>query len=960
MLIFTLKKMLRGKWMVFCLLIGCVIFVAVLSSIPTYTDGIFQHMLLKDLEAQQVRQASYPGVYTFQFVYKNFSSDTDSEHANARWFAQRFEDRYLPDIGLPLLARRKQYALDRFYYFRRPAGGRLQVNLVALEGFEDHVELVAGRLPQSDPSVDLMEFVMSRADYQRSDISLDVPFDIHSYAIDGDDKLYGQAVLVGVYAPIVEDPYWYSVTGMSYPTFVIDYDYLTKRYVETESIFARSLLFYYCFDYSAIRIENVRELLAAIRMQKTETFGHGTIIFDIERTLGQYLERRDFLSFMLWILSVPVILMLVFYIYMVSRLMMDHESNEIAVLKSRGARGSQIFLVYALESALIAGAAFITGPPLGLLMCRVLGLSNGFMEFVGRRGMPLRLTAQSYFYAAVAAAGFMLVMLIPAVMASRDTIVESKRKRGRRSSVPLWQKLFLDILLLALSLYGLNLYNTNAQMRQLANVTGVDAPLDPIMLAASSLFVLGLGLFFLRVFPPVIALIFRLGKPFWPPTVYTALLSIARFRGGGQFLSLFLVFNIGLGMFSATTARTLNRFLEGRIRYDTGADVVITQSWQVDTVWITAEISDDMEVTFTESRVNPYGPMGQAPDNDFVRVRTQVREPPYDVFHRLEGAEDSTKVFKKQYARLASGRGDHAVEVMGIIPHEFGRIAWTRRDLLPTHIGNYMNLMTADPSAVLLSASMRDDLGIRVGDHVRIGWREQSANLDGTVYGFVDYWPSINPHSADGRARSHFVIANLDSIHRQMRMEPYSVWIKMGEGATSAALYDSIIAEDMRLARIRDTSQELIAVKNDPLLQGLNGTLTLGFVVTLGVTFIGFLIYWVLSIRSRLLQFGILRAMGLSRAGLISTLAWEQLLVSGGAVAAGIAAGGLAGRLFVPTLQLMYTVAEQVPPFLTTANSSDYAALSFALAGMLISGLAVLAVTVRSMKVDQVLKLGED
>jgi len=165
---------------------------------------------------------------------------------------------------------------------------------------------------------------------------------------------------------------------------------------------------------------------------------------------------------------------------------------------------------------------------------------------------------------------------------------------------------------------------------------------------------------------------------------------------------------------------------------------------------------------------------------------------------------------------------------------------------------------------------------------------------------------------------------------------------------------------EIRVSGISDTRQDLIAVKNDPQLQGLNGALTLGFVVTLCITFIGYLIYWVLSIKSRLLQFGILRAMGLSRAGLVASLVWEQLLVSGSAILAGFVIGTIASRLFVPALQLIYSASEQVPPFLTTANRSDYITLLSAFGAMLAAGIIILTVMIRRFKTDQILKLGED
>jgi putative ABC transport system permease protein len=94
--------------------------------------------------------------------------------------------------------------------------------------------------------------------------------------------------------------------------------------------------------------------------------------------------------------------------------------------------------------------------------------------------------------------------------------------------------------------------------------------------------------------------------------------------------------------------------------------------------------------------------------------------------------------------------------------------------------------------------------------------------------------------------------------------------------------------------------------------------------------------------------------------GLITTMMWEQLLISGSAIAAGFGVGILASRLFVPTLQLIYSASEQIPPFITTFNRSDYAVLLITFGSMMIAGLTILTMMIRRLKPDQVLKLGED
>ena len=51
MFLMVVRKMLNNRWMVLCLLIGITIAVAMVSTVPMYTDGVLQRMLIKDLES---------------------------------------------------------------------------------------------------------------------------------------------------------------------------------------------------------------------------------------------------------------------------------------------------------------------------------------------------------------------------------------------------------------------------------------------------------------------------------------------------------------------------------------------------------------------------------------------------------------------------------------------------------------------------------------------------------------------------------------------------------------------------------------------------------------------------------------------------------------------------------------------------------------------------------------------
>ena len=136
--------------------------------------------------------------------------------------------------------------------------------------------------------------------------------------------------------------------------------------------------------------------------------------------------------------------------------------------------------------------------------------------------------------------------------------------------------------------------------------------------------------------------------------------------------------------------------------------------------------------------------------------------------------------------------------------------------------------------------------------------------------------------------------------------------------------------------------------------------LTLGFIITMFICVIGFLIYWVISIRSRTMQFGVLRAMGMPFSGILRMILVEQLLISFVSILVGVFLGGIASDMFVPMLEIMFPIAQQVPSFIVVALRSDYFKVYAVIGAMLVVGIAILARLIARTKMDQALKLGED
>lgn len=960
MLLVVFRKIISNKWLVACLLIGSILLVATVSTIPMYSAGVFQRMLTKDLEQFQIDTMTFPG--TFEADANMTYFDLMQSRTNMYWNMDAImRNNYSLKYGMPILSWFHRMTFDHLRVVEEKKSdkeGMITLKIEAIENLPENVDIVGGRMFAKTPTKDgIFEVVMTEKGMKELGLLSDTVYTIQSYT--RDEGMSIKVKVVGIIAQNdTDENFWYQGMGTYGKTLFIDFD-IARDYLIGQNIFdicyAR---WHYAFDYHAIKISDVDHFVKTYKSQQremTEWKGIFNLSLPINEILNEYYYRHMQLSTTLWILYVPVLIMLAFYIFMVSQLIVRHEANEISVMKSRGASRYQIFKSYTIESSIYAIIAAVAGPLLGMFLCTVLGASNGFMEFINRTALPISMSKDVYLYTLYSIILFMLTMLIPAYISSRTSIVEYKQKKAKKRKRPLWNKLFLDIILLFVSIYGLLNFQEMQGIMNVRQASETGFSIDPILFFLSTFFIMGAGLFFLRIYPTIIKIIFSLGKGVWSPVMYSSFIQVGRSEGKEQFLMLFLIVSLSVGIFNANAARTVNKNLEDKVMYNLGSDIVVEpyfESNQKLTVGAPPEMSDDLAG-------------GGSSEPTFSAAPVLYFEPNYHEYENLEGIEAITKVYKNDSvsARVMSASLSN-VDLMGIISHEFGEAAWFREDLLPYHWYHYLNLLADNPTAVLLSSNFKEDGDIQLLDNISYSWGKQSWT-DGVVYGFVDYWPTWNPVYKLDRLNNkevppRLIVVNLNYLHNMTFMEPYQLWIKKGPDATDMSITNQITEKKLRISGIRYATQEIIKFKNDPLLQGINGTLTLSFVVTMVISIIGFLIYWILSIRDRVLQFGILRAMGLTKSKLIGMIIAEQVLISVMAIFMGLVIGSISSQLYVPLLQMMYGAAEQIPPFEIVSSTVDYLRIYVVVGFMLLLGTGILARFVSSIKMDQAVKLGED
>lgn len=966
LLVMILRKMVNNKWLELSLLFGLVISVALTSSMPIYTNAILQRLLIQELRQLQQTSNQYPGIY---WVSAALSADDPKKHAKISE-TDEFMKEAGGKFGLPVQQYVRERATSRYALVPaepdRVDGTRQRsANISTIEGMEEHIRLVDGRLPAKEPVDGVYEALVPQEALTELSMVLDTVFVVQN----GDAAEPIRVKPVGVFdRKDYADLFWYNTPGSYKNSFLIDFSLFEKDMTVAGKLNVQSSYWYYALDYAGMTLESTGDYrsndraVASHMKERYESFDSNAPAL---KTIAAYYVKEANLRLMLWSLNVPVMIMLAFYLYMVANLITERQKTEIAVLRSRGASRTQIIVSYAVESIVLGAIAFFIGPLLGAQLTKLLGASSGFLEFVQRARLDVKLTRDACQYALVAVSVSLVMTLIPVFLATRVTIVGHKQQSARQQGSSFWHQFGIDVILIGISLYGLYNYRVRVDDLLSLGLKSADLRVDPLLFLIPALFILGMGLLILRLYPWLMRLLFGIGRRWWPPSLYSTLLQVSRSTKQYQFIMVFLIITIATGLFGASASRTISKNTIDKIRYAAGADMTLKIRWENDAppVILVGLMSEEGE-----------GEEGQSGEEEGEEPRrTQYTEPSFLPFTQLPGVEHAAKVFVKPNATFTRGEVTDTVTLMGIDTKEFGQTAWMRPRLLDHHMNAYLNLIATNPSAVLVSQSMADEYGIKPGDTITVGW-PQVEGTPFTVFGMVDYWPSWNPNPGPGSAvavetkqgqttkikKPMLVVGHLSYIQNNLALEPYEVWLKLKPDASSQAIYEGIAERGYQIEALHDARQEQIKAIREPFQLAINGVMTLGFLISIVICFFGFLLYWVLSLFARTLQLGILRAMGVSFGQLIVMLAGEQALISGAAIMIGIVTGNAASLLFVPLFELSFDPSTQVPPFQVTFDPQDQIRLYWIVTVMISLGLAVLGYIVSRIRIHQAVKLGED
>jgi len=510
-------------------------------------------------------------------------------------------------------------------------------------------------------------------------------------------------------------------------------------------------------------------------------------------------------------------------------------------------------------------------------------------------------------------------MAAPAYASARHTVVSHKQERARHLRPPLWQRLYVDVLLLVPTLYGYYL------LREYGTQT-VDGTLfrNPLLFLVPTLFVLTLTLIVVRIFPWLMRALAALLDPLPGVSLLLSFRRLAQSPRSGIAPLALLTLTLGLSTFTASMALTIDRHLYRQVYYRVGADMRLTELGESEKgsaadgekshpVWLFLPVSEHLRVP---------GVLAAARVGEFT-VQT-----------------NSTNT-------LETGH------ILGIDRVDFQRVAFFQPDFAGGEsLGALMNRLAGNPTAILVQRRFLQQHGLHVGDPLALTVQGagQQARAVFTIAGVFDLFPTTYPDQGP------VFVTHLDTLFQALGGEvPYDVWLRLAPGVGGKAVVEGVQSLGIQVVTAEDARAQVRETQRRAASEGVFGILSAGFLAAAFLTLLSFALVAVLSFRRRYVELGVLRALGFSQGQMALLLAVEQVTVFLVGLAAGVGLGLAASDLFIPFLQ----PEVPIPPFIVYIAWREIGGMLGLFGVTLTLSLAAVLTLLRHLRLFEAVKMGE-
>ena len=659
--VLAVRRML-GNWrLLSSVVVGTLVAAAILSATAIYADAI------RDLGLQYALRQQSPAALDVTVFTSNVNvSSTAYQRSTSR------QDAAVSGALRGSVGGVARVATSATFY-PTPVGqrpdlrneARPRANLVTRSALQDQITVVQGAFPAPFPrgATGPIPVAVGEETAKSQNLRIGSTFDLFAFWDDQSPPLQVQIAGI-VRATDVRDRSWgTNATGVDsvtrgWPTllfFIPDgtlfgaaaeripslaADYENHYYVRPDALNARMAL-------------PVANGLASLPTALAATETRPNITSALEPVLRNFDRKLFFTRIPLLVLLLQIGGIVGYYLVMVSTMLIERQAGEIATLRSRGATTAQLLAQYGVEGAILALLAALAGPPIAAAVVSALGPTPAFASLSGGGPLPVHIGSAAYLLAGAGALLAFGSLMLPAWRATRLTVLEYKRGAARPRATPVLLRYYVDVLavgIVALAFWRLSRENALFTQSPLGSTK-----VDPFLLATPAVFMVTVGVVFLRLFPLVMRGIGWLVGKTRSVAVLIGVRSLVRNPTHYARLILLLMFATGVGMFGATFSATLDRSYEDRAGYAVGADV----------------------------RASGISMPGMSGDTEFLSRIERVPAEARTAITRIDGS-------------VTNGKRTANVEILGVDPKTFEHVAFFRSDFADHDLRAMLGVLDAN------------------------------------------------------------------------------------------------------------------------------------------------------------------------------------------------------------------------------------------------------------------------
>ncbi len=415
-------------------------------------------------------------------------------------------------------------------------------------------------------------------------------------------------------------------------------------------------------DVSQIDVRNVDQARFGLQRMtgqlrsRIETFNERT---ELDTVLAEFRTKDLFGRIPLLIVVTMILGIVAYFLVMVAQVVVERHQGEVALLRSRGADGSQIMTLYLWESTTIVTISFFLGPLIALGATALLGYSPAFSDLTEGGALPVKLTVNAYAMALGGAGIALAALLAPTLQAARLNPLRHRAGLARPPGMPFLTRYYVDVFIgvIAALLYWELTQRGTVVTSSLSGQRSV----DQVLLAAPALFLLAIGLLVLRFFPLLTRGMGWLASSFHRAWLVLGLWQMGRNPVPYTRPILLLMLAASVAMFAANFGGTLQRSYEERALYRSGGDL------RLEGVSVSRRAAS---VSFEDS------------------VRDVIGDRRYSSVYR-------GRAFQAQ--QLFSST---EFELLGVDPRRFADVAWYRSDFSSKSLAELMESLEPEDQAL--------------------------------------------------------------------------------------------------------------------------------------------------------------------------------------------------------------------------------------------------------------------